>query len=380
MVVLWRDASPVLDSLASARGDVLVVTLMAALILAALLFLIFRAAQLRLARQQDELIAATQQDPLTGLLNHGAVVTQLTGAIESSARRSDRLAVALIDIDNFRLLNDTHTHGAGDDVLLRVAKLLPAGNREHDYIARYGPDEFLIVRSGTSAAQMEELVTGLRGRLATMEVQFGDSERLPVTVSTGIAVMPDHADGVTELLAAAAAALAMRRERRGQVRVAQRVDPNALSPTFDVLHGLVIAVDTKDRYTRRHSEDVARYALFLGRRLGLDEEALRSLHVSGLLHDVGKIGIPDTILRKPGKLTEDEYNVFKQHVTLGDSIVRDVPNIEIVRAGIRPHHERWDGRATSRPRGRGDPAHRPHPGGGGRLLGDDHLAPVSQGA
>jgi diguanylate cyclase (GGDEF)-like protein len=344
VIVLWRNASPVLNSIASARWDVLIVTLVAAVILSVLLFLIFRAAQSRLARQQEQLIAATREDPLTGLLNHGAVVALLTAAMEASVRRGDRMAVALIDIDNFRLLNDTHTHEAGDDVLLRVAALLPTGSREHDHVARYGPDEFLIVRSGMDATEMEQLVKELRERLAAVDVQFGDSERLPVTVSVGIAVMPDHANAVTELLAAAAAALGDAKTSGGdQTRVAQSGESSAASPTFNVLHGLVIAVDNKDRYTRRHSEDVARYAVFLGRRMGLDEEALHSLHLSGLLHDVGKIGIPDVILRKPGKLSEDEYRVFKQHVTLGDSIVRDVPNLDVVRAGIRTHHERWDG-------------------------------------
>jgi len=114
--------------------------------------------------------------------------------------------------------------------------------------------------------------------------------------------------------------------------------------SFDVLQGLVIAVDTKDRYTKRHSEDVARYAVFLAKRLGLDKETLATVRVSGLLHDIGKIGIPDTLLRKPSKLTAQEFDVFKQHVALGDSIVRDLPNLEAVRAGIRHHHERWDGR------------------------------------
>jgi putative nucleotidyltransferase with HDIG domain len=113
---------------------------------------------------------------------------------------------------------------------------------------------------------------------------------------------------------------------------------------FDVLQGLVIAVDTKDRYTKRHSEDVARYAVFLAERLGLDEEMCRTIHLAGLLHDIGKIGIPDVVLRKPSKLTADEYGMFQQHVALGDAIVRDVPNVEVVRAGIRHHHERWDGK------------------------------------
>jgi len=116
-----------------------------------------------------------------------------------------------------------------------------------------------------------------------------------------------------------------------------------MSGSFDVLQGLVIAVDTKDRYTKRHSEDVARYAVFLAERVGVDEETRRTIHLAGLLHDVGKIGIPDVILRKPNKLTADEYHAFKQHVALGDAIVRDVPRVDEVRAGIRHHHERWDG-------------------------------------
>jgi putative nucleotidyltransferase with HDIG domain len=113
---------------------------------------------------------------------------------------------------------------------------------------------------------------------------------------------------------------------------------------FDVLQGLVHAVDTKDRYTKRHSADVSRYAVFLGERLGLDPELLETIRVAGLLHDVGKIGIPDEILRKPGNLTAVEDDIVKQHVALGDMIVRDVPNLHVVRAGIRHHHERWDGK------------------------------------
>ena len=128
------------------------------------------------------------------------------------------------------------------------------------------------------------------------------------------------------------------------IRVADRTaDERADARGFDVLQGLVVAVDNKDRYTKRHSEDVARYATFIARRLGLDEEFQSTIRLAGLLHDVGKIGIPDAILRKPGQLTDDEADVVKQHVALGDAIVRDLPNVEIVRAGIRHHHERWDG-------------------------------------
>ncbi len=113
---------------------------------------------------------------------------------------------------------------------------------------------------------------------------------------------------------------------------------------FDVLEGLIIAVDTKDHYTRRHSEDVARYAAFLAAELGLDDQARSVIYRAGRLHDIGKIGVPDHILRKPGPLTEAEYEVVKQHVALGDLIVRELPDLEEIRAGIRHHHERWDGK------------------------------------
>ncbi len=87
----------------------------------------------------------------------------------------------------------------------------------------------------------------------------------------------------------------------------------------------------------------ARVRGFIADRLGLDEAMHRTIRLAGLLHDVGKIGIPDQILRKPGKLTDAERDIFQQHVALGDLIVRDLPDIETVRVGIRHHHERWDG-------------------------------------
>jgi HD-GYP domain-containing protein (c-di-GMP phosphodiesterase class II) len=88
---------------------------------------------------------------------------------------------------------------------------------------------------------------------------------------------------------------------------------------------------------------VSRYATFIARRLDLGEQFESTIRLAGLLHDVGKIGIPDQILRKPGRLTETENAIVRQHVALGDAIVRDLPNIEAIRAGIRHHHERWDG-------------------------------------
>ncbi len=342
VMAVWRDATPLLARVEQAQRDVVIVVLGAATVLAALLFLIFRAAHVRIGRQQVQLVEATRRDALTGMLNHGAIVSSLATAVDRTREADDPLAIALLDIDNFRLLNDTHGHLAGDDVLLCVADIL--AGQDVAEAARYGPDEFLLIWREAGVAEAEAALIAIRERLADVAVRFGESESLPVSVSIGIAGYPAHAASVTELLAAAAVALQEAKASGGDgVRVAQRAEERTASRSFDVLQGLVIAVDTKDRYTRRHSEDVARYAVFLAQRLGLDEETLGTIRLSGLLHDIGKIGIPDTLLRKPSKLTAQEFDVFKQHVALGDSIVRDVPNLEMVRAGIRHHHERWDG-------------------------------------
>ncbi len=346
VVALWRDAVPVLSRLDGLRRDVVLVTLTAALIAAGVLFLVFRSAQATIQRQTAALVRATRLDPLTGQLNHGALVGHLAGEIEQARAAGGPLGVALVDVDNFRLLNDNHGHAAGDETLLAVAaaigRHLPAGAM----MGRYGPDEFLIVAGAASLHELEPAVARVRTDLADLALQFEATERLPLTVSAGICTFPDHGASVTELLATAFATVQEARASGGDaVRIAG-IDSQRLPAAagFDVLQGLVFAVDTKDRYTKRHSEDVARYGVFLGERLGLEPEVLESIHTAGLLHDIGKIGIPDVILRKPARLTAEEYEVVKQHVALGDMIVRDLPDVEAVRAGVRHHHERWDGR------------------------------------
>ncbi len=347
VVALWRDAAPLLAGVDSARRDIVVVTLAAAILLGFVLLGVFWAAQKRILRQQADLVEAERRDPLTNLLNHGAVVNLLAAAVENARTKGGHFGLALIDIDNFRLFNETHGHEAADQVLLRVADHLDEEDGEGKSVARYGPDEFLIFLPSAGQPEMEAAVARLRAGLSTVSLQFGESEQLPVTVSAGICLYPLHADSVTELLSAVAVAVGEAKASGGDAVVVAPLGEErqkAVSGSFDVLQGLVIAVDSKDRYTKRHSEDVARYAVFLAGQLGLDPDLRRTIHLSGLLHDVGKIGIPDHLLRKPSRLTAEEFDVFKQHVALGDSIVRDIPNVDLVRAGIRHHHERWDGR------------------------------------
>jgi diguanylate cyclase (GGDEF)-like protein len=346
VVGVWRDAGPILGAMDAVRREVVLVTLSGAIVAAILLFLVFRAAQSRISRQTVELMDATRRDPVTGLMNHGMLLTTLASRIEAARELNAPIGVGLIDIDGFRLLNETHGHDAGDAALRTVGAQLDRVLDTDAVTGRYGPDEFLVIVDGAGADTLEPAIGRLRVALATETLPIETAERLPLTVSAGISIFPTDAESVTALLARAVQTLAEAKASGGDaIRVAGRLPvASADAATFDVFQGLILAVDTKDRYTKRHSEDVARYSLFLARLLHLDTDTTRSLRVAGLLHDVGKIGIPDAILRKPGKLSNDESRIVQQHVALGDMIVRDLPNIELIRAGVRHHHERWDGR------------------------------------
>jgi diguanylate cyclase (GGDEF)-like protein len=344
VVTVWRDATPMLTRISGVRQDVVLVTISAAVVACVLLFFIFRAAHLRLTRQTAQLLETTRRDPLTGMLNHGALVAGVAVAIETARANGEHLALALIDIDNFRPLNENHGHAVGDEALHMVADTLLAAMPADATVGRYGPDEFLVVVGSASVNGLEPAVQDFRTRLLDIGLDFGNDDRLPITISAGIATYPDDGGSLAAVLSILFRTLEAARSSGGDdVRVAHLERDEPSSGSYDVLRGLVLAIDTKDRYTKRHSEDVARYAAFLAARVGIDDAMIAIIKRAGVLHDVGKIGIPDTILRKPGKLTAAEYDIVKQHVALGDMIVRDVPDIELVRAGIRHHHERWDG-------------------------------------
>jgi diguanylate cyclase (GGDEF)-like protein len=345
VVGIWRNADSILDALADLRGRIVLVTLSAAIIAALVLFFIFRTAQRRISRQARALADAAERDPLTGRLDHGALVDVVAVAVERSRTDGRPFGIALLDIDNFRSLNETYGHAAGDDALLTVVDVLERELPADVVFGRYGPDELLIVVPTERIHEVEPVLAQVQAALVDRALQFDTSERLPITLSAGVCTFPEHADSVTGLLTVAATTLLEAKSSGGDaVRFAGiSVDVPAETRTFDVFQGLILAVDTKDRYTKRHSEDVARYATFLAARSGCSPELIATIRVAGLLHDIGKIGIPDQILRKPGSLTDAEYDIVKQHVALGDLIIRDLPDVGLIRAGVRHHHERWDG-------------------------------------
>jgi diguanylate cyclase (GGDEF)-like protein/putative nucleotidyltransferase with HDIG domain len=345
VIGLVRDGEPLLASAAAAQRDIAFGTAAGASVLVVVLFAVFRGAERRIDRQTEQLLESTRRDPLTGLLTHAAAI----GAVADTLRGEDDkpVALALLDIDNFQRMNDTHGHEFGDVALLAVATNLEEAVGPSAILGRSGPDEFLVAVPGQDAGQLTATVDDVRRRLAGVVLHTDAGDRLPLTVSVGIGVAPLHGRSSTELLSTVAMALGEARSAGGDQVIISRLSFAELAEerraSFTILDGLINAIDTRDRYTRRHSEDVARYALFLARELGIDDETQAALHHAALLHDVGKIAVPDDILRKPGQLTRDEMEVMKQHVALGGVLVRDLANADLVAEGVRLHHEWWDG-------------------------------------
>ncbi|MDP2661429.1 MAG: diguanylate cyclase, partial [Dehalococcoidia bacterium] len=252
----------------------------------------------------------------------------------------------------FKLFNDTYGHPEGDRVLRDVAALLSENTREFDVLARYGGDEFIALLPETGQAQARVVAERVRRSLSERAYASHDGGNIPIRMSFGIATYPQDARGCQRLVGSADANLYLSKQHGGDLITANETEGGEVIPKlghFGVLDGLVTAVDNKDHYTRQHSEDVTNFAVSLAQRMGLSEDTVRTLRIAGLLHDVGKIGVPDRVLHKPGRLDDDEMSVIKQHASLGEMIIKGVPNTLEVMAAVGAHHEKFDG--SGYPRG-----------------------------
>jgi diguanylate cyclase (GGDEF)-like protein len=300
------------------------------------------------ARRYNAALDAADHDPVTGLLNHRALHQRLEEEFARSQRSGSPLSVIMMDLSNFKLFNDTYGHPAGDQVLKMVAEALLREFRKYDIVARYGGDEFCAVLPETPLEGAMEVAERLRGRVAEEGYRRQGEERVvPVTISCGVATYPLDSRNRHELLTIADANLYVAKNSEhgvaGSTEMQRENRELRTEGSFTVLDAMITAVDNKDSYTRRHSEDVTEYALWIGEELGLSDETMRVIRLGGLLHDVGKIGVPDEILRKPGRLTPEEFEVMKRHPRMGALIVGAVPGMECILDAVRSHHERWDG-------------------------------------
>jgi len=302
--------------------------------------------------RHERALAQASEDSLTGLLNHRALQTRVEEELARARRGGYPLALMMVDLDGFGAVNNAHGHQAGDVTLVAVARALRAQTRYADVAARYGGDEFALILPETDLDEALALAERIRGEVARLTVAHG-THALHVTASIGVAVMPNHANAREDLIGAAdSASYAAKRAGGDGVRQAERGalprDPVALAARLDdanlaTVEALAAMVDAKDAYTRGHSGRVAAYAAAIAAALGLPPEDVARIHQAGILHDVGKIGVPDAILLKPDKLTEAEFEIIKEHPVIGERVLRGLPFLQEILPAVRHHHERWDG-------------------------------------
>jgi len=292
------------------------------------------------ARQRADL------DGVTGLYNHRAIQEALAALLRNSRKTGKSFSVLMMDMDDFKYFNDTYGHPVGDEVLRTVGAQLKKICGTGNLIGRYGGDEFIILLPGQDNQQTYKTHQTLLTTLEQEHFEVAPGVRIPISLSYGWASFPEDGQNALELITIADANLYRYKERGGYEDGAnpkRRAVASGTSTTFGVLDALITAIDNKDHYTRKHSDEVAHYALLIAQELGYSAESLRAVRISALLHDVGKIAVPDDILRHPGKLSKEDWEIMKQHPSFGAMIVKDLPYLEDVVSGIRSHHERWDG-------------------------------------
>jgi diguanylate cyclase (GGDEF)-like protein/putative nucleotidyltransferase with HDIG domain len=297
-----------------------------------------------------QLYDAARTDPLTKLSNRRGFRELLDLEIERARRGAASMTVLVGDIDHFKEVNDRSGHHVGDGALQRVARLLEQGKRQIDGAARVGGEEFALILPDTDAPGAFVIAERLRCDLR--EEFSGDT--VAITISFGVASYPQHGETAGSLLRAADEALYAAKESgrnrtvlhskalREQDREEGESRDIEAERFIAVMLDLAEAVDLRFSGSARHSETVGRYAEMMARELGLPEQRVGRVRLAGLLHDIGKVGVPETILQKPGELTQEEFEVVKQHPELGAQILEH-PCLADVRRWVSAHHERPDG-------------------------------------
>ena len=289
-------------------------------------------------------------DGLTKLFNHRYLHERLDEEIARGTRFGAAFSLIMIDLDFFKTYNDTYGHLAGDEVLASVAKCIQGSIRTIDMPFRHGGEEFAVILPETMLDGAYVVAERIREKI---EQKFRSS-RASVTASCGIASWPT--DGVTkeQILISADKALYAAKEtgrnrtcapsdlkKQGLVTVGGESETQRIA--ISMIFALAATVDAKDHYTYGHSRKVSQYAVAMAEALHLPQERIAVIRNAGLLHDIGKIGIPDSILNKEGSLDEQEWRQIKTHPELGVEILRYVAELSNSLPIILNHHEHFDG-------------------------------------
>lgn len=291
-------------------------------------------------------------DDLTGVYNHRFFQQSIHECIINAEKKNTHLSLLLLDIDYFKNYNDLYGHVQGDELLSVLLALIKECVREKNIVARYGGDEFAIILPETS--EKDAVFIGEKIRKSLGNIYFKGQENLPnkeITVSIGVSIYPYKANSKDELIKSADDALYRAKFfNRNRVEVyssiLEELKEDIQEEHIDVISSiktLIGIINAKDRYTYGHTERVVIYCDTMAEELRLSEEDKKTLKFGAYLHDIGKIEVPQEILNKKMKLTEEEWEYIKRHPIDGAEIIKPVPSLEKVKGIILHHHEKYNG-------------------------------------
>jgi len=319
------------------------------------------------AKLYQEARLTSLTDALTAVGSRKLLEDKLQAECARAKRYKRQFSVAIIDLDNFKTINDVLGHAAGDDALRKLAECMKSQKRTTDILTRYGGDEFVIIMPETKAKDALTLLERIRDKIQEIKVV----ENMPMTISCGIAQsLPEPTDSSREVMRRADLALyEAKSDGRNCVKVWEKTMSKALNDNdietekitklrrrivglskqaeqvfIQSIWGLVQALEAKDSYTKKHSENVMHYAVGIAKTMKITPKQIDVIRRAAMIHDIGKIGIPDAILSKPGKLTPRERSVIEQHPLIAVRILDKMTFLEQEIAIVRHHHEKWNGR------------------------------------
>lgn len=298
-------------------------------------------------------------DSLTNLYNHRYFRKALLEQVKKTG--SAELSLLLLDLDMFKLYNDLYGHWEGDKALEKVASIMSGLVGQKGIVCRYGGEEFTIILPYFDPKRAFDIAEKIRLEIQRTFFNTTDVTQRFLTASVGVCTYPHAAANAEELMKRADLALytAKNNGKNQTVVYTPHFDSSSGSGINDssstvrpvntaTIYALTAAIDAKDHYTFGHSQRVAEYATVLAGALGLDKSYLEIIKEAALLHDVGKIGIPENILTKAGRLTMEEYEIVKKHVEMSITIIKHLPSMNHVIPAVIGHHERWDGKGYPR--------------------------------
>ncbi|MGI8512330.1 MAG: bifunctional diguanylate cyclase/phosphohydrolase [Solirubrobacteraceae bacterium] len=277
-------------------------------------------------RRRLELSRVSRTDPLTGAFNRRGFAERLEAELAHGGRQGRPLALIVLDLDDFKAVNDQDGHAAGDEVLCRVVDELQDEMRPNDVVGRLGGDEFGLLLPGAVRSDALEAAERIRIRLA---------HRAPV--SAGVAACPEDGTDSETLHHHADHELDEDKAGPGLGHEPGRTMELSWATAF------AGAVDMRMACDHAHSFTVANRAAGIGQMLGLPPENVENLRLAGVLHDIGKVTVPDRILRKPGPLTPDEFVLMAEHPIIGSRMLRRIEGMEDIADWVLHSHEHMDG-------------------------------------